>query len=140
MEPPSYRFTSTPLHCSCTRLLAPFHVLYFLQSVGMCFLELDFFSRVMPDNFTSSLSSSCTSPMCIQTGMYVVRAEDLPLANKPSCPQRPIKRAEFEKVRLKKCHFIWGRQCGGGFSKRANLTGKISSARRKQTFQSGCAY
>ena len=30
-----------------------------------------------------------------------------------------------------------GRHCEGGFSQRANLTRKISSTRRKQTFQSG---
>ena len=33
----------------------------------------------------------------LQTGKYVVRAEDLPRANKLSCAQRPIKRVELEK-------------------------------------------
>ena len=36
------------------------------------------------------------------TGKYVVHAEDLPLASKLPCAQRPIKRAEFEKY-----HSIW---------------------------------
>ena len=32
-----------------------------------------------------------------QTGKYVLRAEDLPRANKLSCAQRSMKRAKFEK-------------------------------------------
>ena len=33
----------------------------------------------------------------VQTGKYVVRAEDLPRANNLPCAQRPIKRAKFDK-------------------------------------------
>ena len=33
-----------------------------------------------------------------QTGKYVVRAEDLPRASELPCAQRPMKRAEFEKM------------------------------------------
>ena len=34
----------------------------------------------------------------IQTGKYVVHAEDLPRASKLPCSQRPIKRVEFESI------------------------------------------
>ena len=33
-----------------------------------------------------------------QTGKYVVRADDVPRGSKQPCAQRPIKRAEFEKL------------------------------------------
>ena len=78
-----------------------------------------------------------------QTGKYVLRAEDLPPANKFPYAQRPIKRAKCEKYTckarrfLQMYHYIWGSAAMGVFSKTANLTGKISSARREQTFQSG---
>ena len=45
-----------------------------------------------------------------QTGKYVVCAEDLPRANKISCTQRPIKRAEFEK-----CVILYGEGVRGWF-------------------------
>ena len=54
-----------------------------------------------------------------QTGKYVVRAEDLPRASKLPCPQRPIMRAEFEKIYLKNKPFHMVRRCAEGFTKRA---------------------
>ena len=70
-----------------------------------------------------------------QTGKYVVHAEDLPHANNLPLAQRPIKRTKPENILVKragtykKVPLHMRRRCEGGFSKRANLTGKISSAR-----------
>ena len=69
----------------------------------------------------------------VQTGKYVVRPEDLPRARQLSCLQGAIKRAALKNI-LENMSFLIRRECKGGFSKRANLTGKISSAPRKQTF------
>ena len=70
----------------------------------------------------------------IQTGNYVVRAEDLP------CAQRPIKRAEFEKYtcqafrHLQKGAITYAEALRGWFSKRANLTGKNIFRAQKTNF------
>ena len=70
-------------------------------------------------------------------------AEDLTRANNLPCMQRPIKGANLKNILVKcagtykKVPLHMQRRCKGGFSKHTNLTGKISSVHRKQTFQSG---
>ena len=65
-----------------------------------------------------------------------MRAEDLGA-------EWPIKRANLKNAFVKrsgtykKVPLHMRRRCEGGLSKRANLAGKISSACRKQIFQSG---
>ena len=70
-----------------------------------------------------------------QTGKYVMRTEDLPRTNNLSCTQWQNKHTKCEKYTCQACRYpqkgtikyAW-MPCEGGFSKCANLTGKISSA------------
>ena len=66
-----------------------------------------------------------------------MRAEDLPRANNLPSAQNLKNILVKCAGTYKKVPLNMQKRCQGGFSKRANLTGKISSARRKQTFQSG---
>ena len=66
----------------------------------------------------------------LQTGVYVVRAEDLPHASKLPCAQRPIKRAEFEKTCLKNISLRMGRRWGLLFQARTFDGKKIFRAQK----------
>ena len=73
-----------------------------------------------------------------QTGKYVVRAEDLPHADKLPCAQQPIKRAKFENMYAKICSTIYIRRyCRVAFPSTQILRESVSSGHSKQLFQSG---
>ena len=63
-------------------------------------------------------------------------AADPPRSRRLPCALRLTKRAKFGTYAGKIQLCMW-RRCEGGGLKRANLMGKLSSVRRKQTLQSG---
>ena len=70
--------------------------------------------------------------------LKIVRAQILYHARNGESSAQNLKSIFFKgEGTYKKVLLHMRRSCEGGFSKRANLTGKISSARRKQTFLSG---
>ena len=72
------------------------------------------------------------------TGKYVVRAEDLPRANKLSCAQRPIKRAEVEKY-ASKYVMSYGEAVRGWFSQARTFHGEKRLSRAENELSSpGC--
>ena len=60
------------------------------------------------DSLTCNYADSTTILERLQTGKYVVRAEDLPRASKLPCAQRPVKRTKYGKY-AGKIHYT----CGG---------------------------